>query len=161
MGALRRLSESECRAHLTQQQTGRIAVVAPDGPHIIPVNYAVVDEHVIFRTGPATLLAAFAPQSVIAFEVEHTDDATRTAWSVVARGRVEIVHDSRQRELVRRVWEPVPWADGDRSLYLRLTVRTLSGRSVGAPTDGPWPWGLSDLGWGTSDSAAGWAAPQR
>lgn len=155
MGELRTLTESECRAHLAQHRTGRVAVVAPDGPHIIPVSYALVDEQVIFRTSPTTLLAAHGPGAVLAFEVERTDGASRSGWSVVARGPADLLLDTREIDHVRRVWEPVPWADGDRDLYLRLSVRELTGRSVGAPfptraalTDGPDGWGLLDGGRG-------------
>lgn len=147
MGVLRRLTESECRAHLARNRTGRIAVVAPDGPHIIPVNYTVVDEQVVFRTSRTTLLARYAPGSTIAFEVEDTDAASKSAWSVVARGPAEVVDDPAQRDHIRKIWQPEPWADGERDLYLRLLVRELSGRSVGAPfpdhgrADGPRGWG--------------------
>lgn len=131
MGALHDLSQSECRALLAERQAGRAAVVAPDGPHIIPVNYALVDEAVVFRTSPFTLLATHGREATIAFEVDHLDEVTRTGWSVVARGRTEVVFDSQQIEQIRRIWEPAPWADGARNLYIRLTINELSGRRIG------------------------------
>ncbi len=131
MGVLHDLSEHECRAHLIDCQVGRAAVVAPDGPHIIPVNYTVVDEAIVFRTGPFTLLATHGRDAVIAFEVDHFDEVSHTGWSVLARGRTEVVLDSRQIEHIRRVWEPNPWAGGVRNMFVRLTIRELSGRRVG------------------------------
>lgn len=133
MGASRVLGESECRALLADCQTGRVAVVAPDGPHIIPVNYALVDESIVFRTAPFTLLATLAPQHTVAFEVERTDDVTRSGWSVLARGQAVVIHDHREIEHIRRVWEPVPWADGRRHLHLRVSYRDLTGRMIGDP----------------------------
>lgn len=131
MAELHTLSESECRALLADAQTGRVAVVAPDGPHIIPVNYALVDESLIFRTGRSTLLATCAGDAMIAFEVDRTDDVRRVGWSVVARGRAAIVHDSRELAHISRTWEPVPWAAGDRPVHVRLAYSELTGRSVG------------------------------
>lgn len=131
MAVLHDLSPAECRALLIDRQVGRAAVVAPDGPHIIPVNYALVDEAIVFRTSPFTLLATHGRDSVIAFEVDDFDDVTRAGWSVLARGRTEVVYDSQQLEHIRRVWEPSPWADGTRNMYIRLTITDLSGRRVG------------------------------
>lgn len=131
MGVLHDLSEHECRAHLVDRQVGRAAVVAPDGPHIIPVNYAVVDEAIVFRTSPFSLLATYGRDAVIAFEIDHFDEVSRQGWSVLARGRTDAVLDSRQIDHIRRIWEPTPWAGGIRNLFLRLTIRELSGRRVG------------------------------
>lgn len=130
MAELHRLTESECRALLADSQTGRVAVVAPDGPHIIPVNYALVDESLIFRTSPFSVLATYAGNANIAFEVDHTDDVRRVGWSVVARGRAHVVYDSQQLAHIARVWEPMPWASGERNLHIRLSYTELSGRSI-------------------------------
>jgi len=131
VGEFRQLSESECRAHLVECATGRVAVSTPTGPHIIPVSYTLVDESVVFRTGRSTLLATHAPGATIAFEVEHTNESHRSGWSVVARGPAALVLDVHQVARIRRVWEPEPWADGDRNLYIRLVVQDLTGRAVG------------------------------
>ncbi|MFL6023719.1 MAG: pyridoxamine 5'-phosphate oxidase family protein [Marmoricola sp.] len=137
MGDLHDLSPGECRARLADQQVGRAAIVAPDGPHIIPVNYALVDESVVIRTSPFTLLATHGQDAVVAFEVDHFDQVTRTGWSVLVRGRTEPVFDSAEIAHIRQIWDPVPWADGSRNLYLRLTVATMSGRRVGKAVPAP------------------------
>lgn len=131
MGDLHDLSPSECRARLADHQIGRLAVVAPDGPHIIPVNYALVDENVVFRTSPFTLVAAHGRNAVVALEVDHLDQVTRTGWSVLVRGRTQPVFDSGEISHIRQIWDPVPWADGSRNLYLRLTPTDISGRRIG------------------------------
>ncbi|MCX6395785.1 MAG: pyridoxamine 5'-phosphate oxidase family protein [Propionibacteriales bacterium] len=143
MGELHTLSEAQCRGLLTDASTGRVAVVAPDGPHIVPVNFALVDESLVFRTSPFTLLASYAEVGTIAFEVDHTDATTRTGWSVVARGRATVVRDSAELAHIRRVWEPMPWAAGERNLHLRLKYTELSGRSLSGLDAGPGRWFLS------------------
>jgi nitroimidazol reductase NimA-like FMN-containing flavoprotein (pyridoxamine 5'-phosphate oxidase superfamily) len=139
MAELYQLSPSECRALLADCQTGRVAVVAPDGPHVIPVNYAVVDESVVFRTSPFTVLATYGADARVAFEVDHTDDARRIGWSVEARGRASVVYDSAELAHIARVWEPVPWAGGERALHLRLRYDELTGRSLGLLERSPVP----------------------
>ena len=131
MNDLHDLSPSECRGRLADRQVGRAAVVAPDGPHIIPVNYAIVDEAVVFRTSPFTLFATHGLEATIAFEVDDFDPVTRTGWSVLVRGRTEPVYDSREIAHIRQIWDPVPWAGGSRNLYIRLSVAEMSGRRIG------------------------------
>ena len=132
MGDLHELGPSECRALLGDHQVGRVAVVAPDGPHIIPVNYALVDEALVFRTSPFSLLATHGREATVAFEVDDLDQVTHTGWSVLVRGRTGPVFSSTEIAHIRRIWEPVPWADGVRNLYIRLTPTQVSGRRIGA-----------------------------
>lgn len=131
MAQLHALNESECRALLADRQVGRVAVMTPDGPHIVPVNYALVDDSVVVRTSPFTVLATYAPSSTLAFEIDDLDNSTRTGWSVLVRGKAEVVFDSRELEYVRRVWQPEPWADGSRNVHVRIWICDLTGRSVG------------------------------
>lgn len=130
-GELHTLSEAECRGLLADASTGRVAVVAPDGPHIVPVSYALVDESIVLRTNPYTVLARHADGAAVAFEVDHTDAVRRTGWSVVARGVASYVYDAAELAHIARVWEPVPWASGERNLHIRVRIAELSGRSVG------------------------------
>jgi hypothetical protein len=125
------MSPSECRARLADHQVGRAAVVTPDGPHIIPVNYALVDETIVFRTSPFTLLAAHGKNANIAFEVDDLDHVGKKGWSVLVRGRSEPVFDSRAIAHIRQIWEPVPWAGGTRNLFIRLTPSDITGRRIG------------------------------
>ena len=137
MGALHDLSQSQSRALLAEGTVGRVAVNAPDGPHVIPVNYTMVDEAIVLRTSPYTVLATYGRDVVVALETDTIDRTTRSGWSVVARGRTEVVTDSRAIERIRQVGEPSPWADGNRTLYLRLRISELSGRRVGDPAAVP------------------------
>jgi uncharacterized protein len=150
MAELRELSYAECRALLVRQQAGRVAVATPDGPHIIPLNYSVVDESIVFRTTPFSVLATYGRNAKLAFEVDYFHDERRLGWSVVARGRADVVTDPDELARIRKVCAPLPWADGARNLFFRLDWKELSGRTlgrealarladasaVGSPTDG-------------------------
>lgn len=131
MGEFRDLSYAECRAVLERGTVGRVGICTPDGPYIIPVNYTVLDEAIVVRTGPFSLLASQARGAVVAFEVDHLDPEGHLGWSVLARGKVEVVDDPRHVERIRRLAEPVPWASGSRNLYLWIVWKTLTGRQVG------------------------------
>jgi nitroimidazol reductase NimA-like FMN-containing flavoprotein (pyridoxamine 5'-phosphate oxidase superfamily) len=131
MAELRELSYAECRALLVRQRAGRVAVSTPDGPHIIPLNYSVVDESIVFRTTPFSVLATYGRNAKLAFEVDHFRVEQQLGWSVVARGRADVVTDPDEIGRIRKVAAPLPWADGARNLYFRLDWKELSGRTLG------------------------------
>ena len=129
------LSTDECRRLLSAGIAGRVALSTPDGPHIIPVNYSVVDAAIIIRTSPYSVLGTHGRDTLLAFEVDQLDHEYQVGWSVVARGRGEVLTDPHDVEQIRATWEPRPWAAGNRSLYLRLRWVELSGRRIGAGVD--------------------------
>lgn len=131
MAELRELSYAECRALLVRQRAGRVAVSTPDGPHIVPLNYSVVDESIVFRTTPFSILASYGRNAKLAFEVDHFRDEQQLGWSVVARGRADVVSDPEELLRIRKVCAPLPWADGSRNLFFRLGWTELSGRALG------------------------------
>jgi nitroimidazol reductase NimA-like FMN-containing flavoprotein (pyridoxamine 5'-phosphate oxidase superfamily) len=131
MAEIRELSYAECRALLVRQQAGRVAVSTPDGPHIIPLNYSVVDEQIIFRTSPFSLLATYGRNAKLAFEVDHFREEQQLGWSVVVRGRADVIVDPAELSHIRQVWPPYPWADGSRNLHFRLVWQEVTGRSLG------------------------------
>ena len=128
----RELSYSECEALLRAGVTGRVALSTPTGPQIIPINYSVVDSAIILRTSAYTVLATYGRGATLAFEADHFDHANQRGWSVVARGRGEMVQDPAEISHIRSVWEPRPWASGVRSLFLRIGWTELTGRQLGA-----------------------------
>lgn len=61
-------------------------MTASDGrPAVVPVNYEVVDNAIMFRTAPDSVPAA-AVGTDVAFEVDHVDEALSQGWSVLAVG---------------------------------------------------------------------------
>lgn len=130
-GEIEVLSYAECRGLLAGGVFGRVGVCTADGPRILPVNYSVVEESVIFRTTPYGVIASHDWLSPIAFEVDHVDYDDQRGWSVLAVGRGERVEDPDELALIKRTWDPRPWASGVRPLYVRLAWRELTGRRLG------------------------------
>ena len=135
MAETRELSAQDCMVLLRSGVAGRIALSTPTGPHIVPVNYSVVDDAIIVRTSPYSLLGTYGRQTSFAFEIDSFDRAEARGWSVQARGRTEAVTDRAELQQVREAAEPQPWAGGARPLYLRLRWSELTGRQVGARWD--------------------------
>lgn len=129
------LSKTECETLLRAGVVGRVAVAAPDGPHILPINYSVVDDAIVVRTSPYSLLGTHGRDAILAFEIDQFDYEYQRGWSVMARGRSEVVQDPGELEHIRSVWEPHPWAAGVRPLFIRTRWSELTGRQLGTGWD--------------------------
>lgn len=123
------LDEAESLALLAAGDVGRVGVTIGGLPAIFPVNYGVVDNCIVFRTGAGTKLAAAAREAVIAFEVDDYDRADRAGWSVLVVGPSEIVHDA---DLAFRVLGAAiePWAGGIRTSIVRIRPELVTGRRI-------------------------------
>ena len=126
------LTYDKCLDLLRTGVIGRAAVCTPAGPRIVPVNYSLVDESIVFRTTPYSVLGTYAWKTQLAFEVDHVDEVEHHGWSVVATGPGAMVDDAKELSAIRASWDPKPWANGLRLLYVRLRWTELSGRSIGS-----------------------------
>ncbi len=131
MGDMVELDEAKCGELLAAGVVGRIAVVTPEGPYVVPVNYVVVDDAVVFRTAPDSVLGRTAPGTVVAFEVDRIDYEYHSGWCVLAVGPCELVEDVAALEAATPYWNPRPWVSGDRTAHLRIPWTRLSGRRIG------------------------------
>ena len=86
------LSTEECQRLLRAGTVGRVAVSTPRGPHIVPVNFIVEGDNVIFRSnfGLKFQLSVLAEHS-ISFEADLVDAEGHMAWSVVVQGRADLL----------------------------------------------------------------------
>lgn len=131
MAEAREMGYEECRGLLEERQAGRIAVSTPDGPHIVPLNYTVVGDSIVVRTTPFSVVATYGRNAKVAFEIDQFDEPRQLGWSVVARGRGDVVTDPDEIGDIRRACAPHPWADGSRNLYFRIRWSELTGRRLG------------------------------
>lgn len=135
MSELFELTQEECEALLKAGIAGRVAVLTSDGPQILPVNYSVVDDAIIIRTSPDSVLGRHGVDTAFAFEVDQYDYPNGRGWSVLARGQSHAVEDADEMRRIRSTSEPRPWADGDRPLLIAFVWRELTGRRLGRGWD--------------------------
>ncbi|MEO5853079.1 MAG: pyridoxamine 5'-phosphate oxidase family protein [Nocardioides sp.] len=129
------LSESECERLLRADVVGRLGFSTPDGPLVLPLNYAVVHSAVVALVEPGGAVARHAVGADVAFEVDQIDHQRQRGWSVLAHGRADLVTDPADLALIARTWAPRPWAAGDRSQVVRIPWRLLTGRRLGRGWD--------------------------
>jgi uncharacterized protein len=123
------LSLRECVDLLSGGVVGRVAMATPRGPRIVPVNYAVHQDAIVFRTTPYSEMSTQGWDTELAFEVDHIDHETHQGWSVVALGRGHVVDDPEEIADIRG--GPRPWAGGSRNLFVKLPWHTMTGRRIG------------------------------
>jgi nitroimidazol reductase NimA-like FMN-containing flavoprotein (pyridoxamine 5'-phosphate oxidase superfamily) len=124
------LDRDECLAALRADVIGRIGISSHGTPLVLPVNYVMDGEHVVFRTGEGTKLSA-AGRSPACFEIDGFDREARTGWSVLATGRLEEItaYDGTTHD---RLWKlgVSPWIPTGRDHLLRLVPSRITGRRV-------------------------------
>jgi len=129
---IEKLTRDECVSLLATEEVGRIGVVVAQHPHVIPVNYVLDGEAIVFRTDVGTKLDGMT-RSPIAFEVDHFDRRERRGWSVVVHGWAHEVTTLDAPDLLGRV-AGLPldtWAPGERPYLVRLAPLSITGRRVG------------------------------
>jgi uncharacterized protein len=101
------LTPEECWAILRAEEFGRFAFRLVDEIHITPINYAVDEDTLLFRTAEGSKLLGVVMGSSVAFEVDQYDE--EWARSVVVRGHTRLLdeHEEHRAENVPlRPWVP-------------------------------------------------------
>jgi nitroimidazol reductase NimA-like FMN-containing flavoprotein (pyridoxamine 5'-phosphate oxidase superfamily) len=129
------LDEDQCLSLIAGGGIGRIAYASRFGPAVLPVNYALQDGAVVFRTaahGPLDedLQTGIADADYkVAFEIDSIDPAVHGGWSVLIQGPAHHVTGTGEDAVRRAGIES--WAPGDRELFVRIVPSRITGRRVG------------------------------
>lgn len=130
-GEIEVIPRAECLTLLREYDYGRLGVVDGTQPLVLPINYAMDGERVVFRTGDGGKFQALVRGAKAALEIDSVSSETRSGWNVLVQGRVEQVESSAEIERLSAVCPLLPWAPGDRSHWMRLTPARIGGRRVG------------------------------
>ncbi|MBW3621366.1 MAG: pyridoxamine 5'-phosphate oxidase family protein [Actinobacteria bacterium] len=99
-------------------------------PTILPVNHRLDGWRIVFRTTLGSKLTLATMGRPFAFEVDGYDAATRTGWSVLARGTAEAVW-SRDAGARLEELDLQPWADVvDRDRWIAVHPDEITGRRI-------------------------------
>ena len=120
------LDPETCWRLLADEEVGRLAVSVDRFPDIFPLNFAVVDESIVFRTAEGTKLASIVVGPAVAFEVDGFDAEAGEAWSVVVKGTAaevdvfDVLDDS--------AFPVFPWSATPKARFVRITPTSIDGR---------------------------------
>jgi len=124
-GDISELDVEDCWQVLNANELGRIAASAGDSIDIFPVNYAVDDHAILFRTAPGTKLLELAINDRVAFEIDGHDETT--AWSVVVKGHAERVERQSEMDAAEKLGL-TPWIPTLKYRWVRIHATEVSGR---------------------------------
>src|SRR5215211_1210598 len=124
------LGHQQCLDLMEAHHLGRVAWQAADLPQVLPVTYAMHEGDAYFRTAPDSILSELIQPASVAFEVDELDQQNRSGWSIALHGRSSAVSEP---DALDDLWASdslVPWAAGNRTLFIRIRLERVSGRVV-------------------------------
>ncbi len=126
--AMEVLSREECLCLIGNVPVGRVAMIVGGVPVVVPVNFALLDGDVVFRTGTGSKLVAAVERSPLTLEVDSIDVAMRSGWSVLVTGGASEI--TRPDELAAAAaLDLQSWLPG-RGRYIRIRSEEVSGRRL-------------------------------
>ena len=130
------LNRAQCLELLSRVTFGRVAVTIDALPVILPVNFRLVDERIVFHTGPGSKLDAATVGAVVAFEVDGVDPVSHSGWSVIVTGVARELTDRDDIHALERAHVPrwLPHAETQRTVVIPIAM--VSGRLLVAGM--PW-----------------------
>ncbi len=123
------IDRQECLELLGTTAVGRIAVVDAGHPMIFPVNYGLDGDLIVVRTAPGTKLDAALQGGPVAFEIDATDSATRTGWSVIVTGWARAVTEPAALERLGRIGLR-SWTEHRKDHWIAVHPERVSGRRI-------------------------------
>jgi nitroimidazol reductase NimA-like FMN-containing flavoprotein (pyridoxamine 5'-phosphate oxidase superfamily) len=122
------IDEARCMELVQSTPIGRVGFLSDGAPLVLPVNFAVDEGTIVFRSLEGQKLAAAAENQTVCFEVDQWDAKAKAGWSVVLQGTAREVTDWAEKEQLENIGL-TPWAKEQwRPLWVRITPTELSGR---------------------------------
>lgn len=119
------LTREECLELLATASVGRVAVALPGGPPLVlPVNFALDGDVVVFRSDPGSKLDALREHPA-SFQVDFIDPFHRTGWSVLIQG---FAYETSPADV-----EVGPWDAGPKAHWVRIFAGAITGRRLTLP----------------------------
>lgn len=130
-GGISELTEQECMALIPTTTVGRVAFTNVEGPQLVPVNFALIENVIYFRTLSDGFLAQLAHgHPEVAFGVDYHADLYRDGWNVTVKGEASQAEDRATINTVLGHGRLRPWAGGVRPMVIRIEIASVAGRRV-------------------------------
>ena len=117
-----------CLRLLAAVSVGRVGFVANGEVVVLPVNFVMDGQAVVFRTASGSKLAGSEDRNAVAFEADNYDDITQSGWSVLVSGRAEVVEDDTEIGRLSRLGLQSWASDLDRPFWIRISPTSVTGR---------------------------------
>ncbi len=126
-----------CLRLLESVPVGRVSFCTNSEVVTLPVNHVVDGQDVVFRTNRGSKLSAADRHDHVAFEADDYDPRTRTGWSVLVKGRAEVIHEDSEIQRLSHLGL-YPWVTVvDRPFWIRIRPTSVTGRHTPLATRQP------------------------
>lgn len=118
------LDELECWELLRSHELGRLGFHLLDQVQVVPINYAVDEDTLLFRTAEGSKLLAVVMHGDVVFEVDDHDE--HSAWSVIVRGKAQLLDEHEEHRADNLPLRP--WVDNPKYNVVEITPTEITGR---------------------------------
>jgi len=133
---LETLPTDVCLRLLDSVPVGRFSFYTGGEVVTLPVNHVVDGLDVVFRAHRGSKLSAAQRQDLVAFEADDYDLRTRTGWSVLVKGRAEVVHEDSEIQRLSHLGL-YPWVTAvDHPFWIRIRPASVTGRQTPLTSSG-------------------------
>ena len=126
---LETLDPAECRRLLSTAVVGRVGLVVGDLAYVLPVNYALAADLVVFRTAQGSAFDRLARDRALTVEIDHVDPGFHAGWSVMAIGWGIGLEDHIAPEALHAL-QLRPWGMGSIPGWVGIRIDELTGRRI-------------------------------
>ena len=128
------LEPEDCLELLADEPLGHVALTARALPVVVPVNFAMIDGDIVWRSPEGTKQSEGSGGFVVAFEADHYDLQHTLGWSVMVQGLAHVMTDpdelDRAKELPLKSW----MLEGAADTYVRLVPNIVTGIRIRVPS---------------------------
>jgi len=122
----------DCYTLLESAPVGRIGFLAGGEVVILPVNFLMDGQDVVFRTAAGAKLSAVEVGQYVSFEVDEFDRAAATGWSVLVNGLAELVDTDAEAARLDELGLASWGGRGPDRVWIRIRPTSISGRRIPA-----------------------------
>ena len=121
------LGREDCLELLRDEALGHVALTARALPVVLPVNFAVLNGDIVWRSAQGTKLNDACSDFVVAFEADHYEPDHKQGWTVMVQGLAHVMPAldelEQARELSLKSWT----LEGAADRYVCLVPDLMTG----------------------------------
>jgi hypothetical protein len=123
------LDQEACLRLIRPGGIGRLVFTDDGRPVALPINFRLLGDGIVFRTGDGSISEAVRRGAPLSLEVDRLDETLGEGWSVVVSGPAVLVGD---RDELRQVsgLQIEPWAGQPRPRVVRMALGRVTGRQI-------------------------------
>jgi nitroimidazol reductase NimA-like FMN-containing flavoprotein (pyridoxamine 5'-phosphate oxidase superfamily) len=129
------LDKTESLSLIAAGGVGRIGYTSRFGPAVLPVNYDLYEQTIVFRTGLHSSMVEDLRTGIadaeynVAFEIDHIQPVTQEGWSVLIQGAAHFVDSDEELAPIAELGVQA-WTGGPKEQFIRIFPQHITGRRI-------------------------------